>query len=323
MTKSAAYTPNPIFLDAFPDASGNTVNGRGETEYRRASPFFWHPPDKQQFGRLQRVVTDFHQRSPEIREAFNPNADRGVEPIPQAQTCAEQSPEAWTAAVKRFSLANEGDLVGIARMLPDYVYAGYTIAEPWVILVGVAMDYDSLDQAPPSFANPEAGVEVGRQYNRAARACRALRNFILSKGYFAKAYQGPYASALNMMPAAIEAGFGELGKHGSLINRHYGSMFRLSAVTTDMPLVADVRDEFCADEFCTKCQVCTRACPPDAISDTKQMVRGVEKWYVDFDKCIPYFNDTFGCAICIGVCPWSRPDIAPRLAEKMAKRRTV
>jgi Pyruvate/2-oxoacid:ferredoxin oxidoreductase delta subunit len=270
----AAYTPNPIFLDAFPDVSGNTVNGRGETEYRRASPFFWHPPGKQQFGRLQRAVTDFHQRSPEIREAFNPSADRGVEPIPQAQTCAEKSPQAWTAAVRKCSLAN-----------------------------------------------PEAGVEVGRQYNRAARACRALRNFILSQGYFAKAYQGPYASALNMMPAAIEAGFGELGKHGSLINRHYRSMFRLSAVTTDMPLVADVRDEFCADEFCTKCRVCTRACPPEAISDTKRWVRGVEKWSVDFDKCIPYFGETLGCGVCIARCPWSKPGTTPRFAEKLLRRR--
>ncbi len=28
------------------------------------------------------------------------------------------------------------------------------------------------------------------------------------------------------------------------------------------------------------------------------------KWYVDFDKCIPYFTKTHGCTICIEVCPW-------------------
>jgi epoxyqueuosine reductase QueG len=28
---------------------------------------------------------------------------------------------------------------------------------------------------------------------------------------------------------------------------------------------------------------------------------------VDFDKCIPYFVKTCGCAICIEVCPWSEP----------------
>lgn len=315
------YKPNPLFLDAFPDLSGNTVNGLGETEYRKTSPFFWHPSGKQQFGDLQRAVTEYHRRSPEIREVFNAHAGRGADPVPQAEQRTEKSPEECTAAVKAHCLAHEGDMVGITRMRPEHVYDGYNIDEPWVIIIGVTMEYDSLNQGPPSFENPESAVEVGRQYNRAARVCREVRNFILSQGYFAKAYQGPYASALSMMPAAIEAGFGELGKHGSLINREHGSMFRLSAVTTDMPLVADQRDEFCADEFCTQCQVCTRACPPDAISDTKQMVRGIEKWYVDFDKCIPYFGETLGCAICIAKCPWSKPGTAPRLAKKMLRRR--
>jgi epoxyqueuosine reductase len=91
-------------------------------------------------------------------------------------------------------------------------------------------------------------------------------------------------------------------------------------VVTDMPLSADKPDEFGADGFCTRCQVCINACPVDAITDNKQWVRGVEKWYVDFDKCITYFNETHGCGICIAVCPWSRPGAAPRLAEKMLRR---
>ncbi len=90
---------------------------------------------------------------------------------------------------------------------------------------------------------------------------------------------------------------------------------------TDLPLIADRPDEIAVDEFCTSCRVCTSACPPDAIFEEKQSVRGVTKWFVDFDKCIPYFNDTQGCGICIAVCPWSRPGTAPRLAEKMVAKR--
>lgn len=315
------YDPLPIFTEAFPACSGNDVNGLGEAEYRQASPFFWHPPNKQAFGKLQQTVSEYHQQSPEIREVFSPNVNRGVDPIAQAPVHVKRTAAEWTDEIKTVALENEGDLVGIAAMQPDYVYEGYAIDEPWVILVGVSMDHASLDLAPPSLEEPEAGVEVGRQYNRAARACRILRNHILSQGYFAKAWQGPYASALNMMPAAIEAGFGELGKHGSLINREFGSMFRLSAITTDMPLLPDAPADFCADDFCTQCQVCTRACPPDAITDAKQMVRGVEKWYVDFDKCIPYFGETLGCGICIAKCPWSKPGTAPRLAKKLLRRR--
>jgi ferredoxin len=72
-----------------------------------------------------------------------------------------------------------------------------------------------------------------------------------------------------------------------MISRQFGSGVRLAGVTTDMPLVATAPDRFGGDEFCKTCQVCTRACPPSAIADQKQMVRGVERWYVDFDKMHP------------------------------------
>jgi epoxyqueuosine reductase len=114
-----------------------------------------------------------------------------------------------------------------------------------------------------------------------------------------------------------------LGKHGSIINRQYGSSFRLAALTTDLPLEVDQPDVFGADDFCVNCQVCADACPPDAIFRAKQMVRGETKWFVDFDKCIPYFNETYGCGICIAVCPWSVPGRAPKLAAKWTERRAT
>ena len=87
--------------------------------------------------------------------------------------------------------------------------------------------------------------------------------------------------------------------------------------------MADRRDVFGVDDFCTHCQVCTRACPPDAIFEDKQWVRGTKKWYVNFDKRIPYFTETFACGICLAMCPWSLPDVAPRLAAKLKRRRTA
>lgn len=313
------------FQSKMPAISGNTVNGEGETEVRQASPFFWHKPDMHAFGELQHAVTEYQQRSEKIRGAFNPRADRGPKPIDQAElstTNATRSAEQWQSVIKEFALDNESDLVGIAPLDPLWVYEGYQINDPWIIVVGVSMDHEKLAQVPPTFENPTSAVEVGDKYNKAARACRKLTNYILSKGYSAKAYQGPYASALNMIPAALAAGFGELGKHGSIINRQFGSNFRLSAVSTDMPLVADKPDEFGADDFCINCQVCRKACPPDAIHDEKVLVRGVNKWYVDFDKCIPFFGEALGCAACIASCPWSTPERAPRLAEKWAIRKS-
>lgn len=320
--KKRSFAPMTRFTDLFPVVSGNAVNGLDEAESRRPSPFFWHPPERQTHAKLQKEVTDYHRRCAAIRKEFSPNpaGGRGPEVARQADLRVERPADEWTGIIKDFALANESDLVGITSVEPAYVYAGYEINQPWVITIGVAMDYGELSQAPPSFENPAAAVVVAKEYNRAARACRVLANFILSQGYFAKAYQGPYASALNMIPAAIASGFGELGKHGSIINRTYGSSFRLSAVTTDMPLAADRPDDFGADDYCMRCKACSNGCPPGAIADEKQLVRGEQKWYVDFDKCIPYFGEALGCAICIAICPWSRPGKAGNIIQHLAKR---
>ncbi len=321
MKKRQPHVPMARFVEAMPETSGNAVNGLGETEVRQASPFFWHPPKRQTHAALQKEVINYLQSCPEIAEVFSPKppGGRGPATVEQAAEVESGSAEEWSERVKGFALANEADLVGIARMDPAFVFDGYEITDPWVIVVGVGMDYEELAQTPATFENPVGAVVVGKEYNRASRACKKLANFILEAGYPAKAWPGPYASALNMIPAALAAGLGELGKHGSIINRTLGSRFRLSAVTTTMPLLADSSDEFGIDDYCTRCNACTRACPPDAIFEEKQMVRGVEKWYVDFDKCIPYFGETFGCGICIVHCPWSRPGIADNILRKLAK----
>jgi epoxyqueuosine reductase len=317
------WEPPAEILSHFPDVSGNTVNGLGESEQRPPSPFFWHEASLQTHGDLQRYVVSHFYDAPGVAEAFSRDPvtlellPRGPDPIPVAAERVERSPTEWTEAVKAFALANEADLVGIARLDPLWVYEGFAIAEEWLIVLGFAHDYDEISQAP---AVP-GGREVGRQYTRAARSANTLRNFIREQGWPAESFPGPRADALLMIPAAIAAGLGELGKHGSIINRTHGASFRLSAISTDLPLLTDEPDVFGADDFCQNCKICTDACPPDAIAEEKQLVRGEEKWFVDFDRCIPYFAETTGCAICIARCPWSRPGIADNLLVKMARRR--
>ncbi len=301
--------------------SGNTVNGLGEENLRRPSPFFWHPADRHEFGELQYEVIAIQRRSPEIIEYYSHDAPRGPKEVEKAPAKVEKYAEDLTLAMKDFALAHEADLVGVTPMDPMYIYEGYELDHPWLIVFGVAMDHDELNNLPPTLDDPRNAVEVARQYNRAARVCREVTNFILAQGYDATAWAGPFASALSMMPGAIAAGLGTLGKHGSLINDVYGSAFRLSAVTTDMPLIADAPKDIGAEDFCANCQVCVKACPPGAIFPEKQTVRGERKWFVDFDKCIPYFGEALGCAICITKCPWSTPGRAPKLMDKMLSRR--
>lgn len=300
-------------------ASGNPINGLGESAQRRPSPFFWHPPTQHPFGDLQLAARSRMSRCPGYEAAFS-KARNHPELVPIAAMREEGTPEEFTAAVKEFALSHEADDIGITPMDPLYVFEGYAIEEPTIIMLAVGHNYERLQQVPSDDTNGEGIADVGDQYARGTRSSFALANWIRSQGYMAKAFPGPMADALLLIPPAVASGLGELGKHGSMISRKFGAGVRLAGVTTDMPLVMTSPDQFGADEFCKNCQVCTRACPPGAISEQKQMVRGVERWYVDFDKCIPAFTDLAGCAICIAECPWTRPTARPKLLATMARR---
>jgi len=312
------YTPNPEVLSLL-TVSGNPINGLGETEVRRPSPHFWHPPDLHPWGNLQIVARANSRKCPGSVEAFAA-AYRYPELIPVASRRNDASADERSAEAIRFALAHEADDVGIAAMDALYVFEGYCIDEPFVIVLAFAHNYERLKQVPSDETNGAGVCDVGDQYARGTRSSYALANWIRAQGYNAHPYPGPSADALLLIPPAIASGLGELGKHGSIISRHFGAGVRLAAVTTDMPLVPTGPDRFGADEFCKTCQICTRECPPGAIVEQKQMVRGIERWYVDFDKCIPYFAEAASCGICIAVCPWTLPQVRPKLLTTMARR---
>ena len=328
------WAPSPEYAALLPEISGCTFNGFGEIEPRRPRQIFWlKNPGDHPFARLLDAVKQRFSSVEAYREVYA-NADRGPHKLPDpAAERTEDSAEKWTHRVKAFALnkpgarpadypglGSEAELVGVANIDPTWVYEGFESTLPHLVVIGNAMDHARLSRVPSSAEDPEGQLEVCDQYNRGARVANWLAHWIRSQGYQAKPHAGPWVGSLNLLPAAIACGFGELGKHGSLINREYGSSFRIAAVETDISLLADAPDRFGADDFCLNCQVCTNACPPQAISNDKQLVRGTVKWAVNFDRCIPYFNETFGCGICLAVCPWSTPGRAPKLAQRFSRR---
>ena len=312
------FIPNSEMVVRLPTVTGNTINGLGETEQRRPKLVFWAPnPDDIAFGEVQKW---FYMCQPDSPEMATERAKRQVvldAALPDLNPLAlEQSPSAWTSSLDQFVDAGDCEMVGATEMKQEWVFEGQETTFKTVIMVGVHHDYEELKHAPEF----RAGIEVVRQYGRAAAATKKITAWLMDQGWDAEAVTGPMAGKLVMIPPALECGFGELGKHGSLINPEFGSSFRLSAVLTNAPFASTKKRDFGIDEFCSKCRICEDACPPIAIEPDKKTVRGDERWYVDFDKCIPYFAENSGCAICIVECPWSRPGVGIDLAQKLARR---
>lgn len=315
--------PPPVYEFQYrdPPRSGNTINGLGDTTPRRATPVFhstgrgggrqplaWEALDN--FFNLVaspacmwQVIRTLWQR----RGYAGPTAERRI---------AVDEPGAMATQIKTKAVELGAGLAGISEIDDDALYEGYP-APPfrYAISLGISMNREEMLHVP----QPRAAVEVMRTYRRAGRIAIDLAAYIRSLGWPAQAYAD--GEDVLQIPLALKAGLGQLGKHGSMISVDFGSNFRLAAVMTDIPLVVDSPIDIAVDDLCLTCQRCTKDCPADAILDEKQMVRGIEKWYVDFDKCIPYFSKTEGCGICIEVCPWSEPGRGPRLLQKLLARR--
>jgi epoxyqueuosine reductase len=311
------WQPDPDQMALMPAISGNAINGLGETTPRPARPVYWATdPATIAHGEVQLW---FYQRNdhPELgQERARRMAAQQVPLANLADTPETRNPQEWRALLEAEAMRLGADAFGVARIDPAWAYEGRDL--PWrtVIVTAIAMDPGEMAHAP----DLAAGAEVMRQYTRGVTTARSLASWLRSRGHDAKPEAGPMTGDLALIPAALAAGLGELGKHGSIINRELGACFRLAAVLTNLDIATDAADAFGADGFCTHCRICADACPPDAILPEKATVRGVEKWYVDFDRCLPFFNETAGCGICIAVCPFSRPGVGENLVAKLARR---
>lgn len=189
------------------------------------------------------------------------------------------------------------DVVGIADIDHNLLFtqAG-DLRHTKAIVYGIGMSFDTMADIGPTSQD-----EVHRVYHALDELGVRLAHRMAAMGY--NASMQPNEGDIPLVAFAQMAGLGELGKHGSLISPELGASFRLGAVTTDMPLVADGPKDFGFDEICAKCGVCERFCPGDAIKPEKNTINGVTRWHVDTSACEPYFHKLYGCKICLMVCP--------------------
>jgi epoxyqueuosine reductase len=333
------YRPSTLFTWLRPDVSGNDLNGLGETEPRRYIPLHMH--DREHKHPWTSVQEWFY-----LREARDPVGLRDIIAMSilrkkrrqsestEGSRPVDRSAEEWTRLARDYALTQTPiQVFGVTALTEDLIFDVKADAPElngkWIIVMAKQMDYDKLSAAAQderesaSFFGSKFTKTVRtvyRTYRETFESAYKLAGWIRSQGFNATPHGGTTPGVVSYIPAAIRAGLGELGKHGSLINPEIGAGIRLSAVITDMPLVPGNPQRYGIDEFCQSCQLCQRRCPANAISNEKQMVRGVSRWYVDFDKCIPVFAERRACGICLAVCPWAKPGVPLNLAKKMLKR---
>ena len=182
------------------------------------------------------------------------------------------------------------------------------ISHRYAISMAFSQDLDLMRTGGTPFSE----VEIGRVYAFSALVAVQVAAYIRALGWPARAHHMRNYGVL-VVPVAVDAGLGELGRCGYLMHPQLGANLRLVCVTTDLPLALDPPVNLGVQDFCAKCLKCATACPSRAIPEgDKVVVRGVRKWQIDPVKCLLYWGHLgSACSICQTVCPWSKPPTLP------------
>lgn len=217
---------------------------------------------------------------------------------PQRVEAAERGQ--MTLRIKDKARELGADLVGVCRLTPSMIDLGAELPHEYAIAACVYEDYEKVLEGP--FAVEEEAMRV---YAAVSDIANRLAAHIRDLGYPALAHHNGGCS-VQAIPIFYRVGFGELGRHGSLINETYGANFRPGIVTTDLPLEEDRPREFGVQDFCAHCNACMLNCPGDAIPKDHVITDGIKRWLIDLEKCYPYSRlRAEYCHLCVDVCPFN------------------
>jgi reductive dehalogenase len=233
------------------------------------------------------------------------------------------SPEEATERVKGYARYLGADLVGITEINPLWLYShrGEIFHENWedwgkeielrhtyAVVFAEEMSFEMVGSAPHTPTTIESMIN----YARGAVIADQLAAFMANLGYAATANFLRHYDAL-LVPLAVDAGLGECGRLGYVMTKEFGPRVRLSAVTTDLPLVPDKPIDIGAEDFCKICKKCAVCCPSKSIPmDDQQEINGTLRWKLNDETCFDYWgNIGTDCNICMRVCPWSHARTLP------------
>jgi len=269
-------------------------------------PFAWDDWYAAVGGRSIRIdAVDEYLRL--IRQEQQPRFTGDV--APQRRQFA--SPEAASAHLKDKARELGADTVGICEIEPSDIYQGRTVDHSHAIAVGQRMRWREFQVVP----SRESAIECLRVYFTLGETVIQLAAYVRSLGYPCTVEHPIGDSDLLHVPIGLKAGFGELGRHGSIIHPTLGPLFRMGSVALTLDLAIDHPIDAGIAKFCDTCRACRKYCPAHAIPDQRTPAAGKDhlgndRYVVDTGRCFPYFAKHYYCSICLPVCVYNHREWA-------------
>ncbi len=242
-----------------------------------------------------------------IREEQEPRFDGPI----ASERVVFESPEDAARQLKASALAFGADIVGICAIEPSDVYRGRSVTERFAIAVGQRMRWREF-QVVPSQAS---AIECLRVYYSLGEAVIRLADYVRSLGYSCEVEHPIGDSNLMHIPIGLKAGFGELGRHGSIIHPRLGPLFRMGSVATSIELAVDHPIDAGIAKFCDTCRACRntarrRRFPTSEAPRPERIISATTAMSWIPGAAFPYFAKHWYCSICLPVCVYNHKEWA-------------
>lgn len=214
---------------------------------------------------------------------------------------SEAGPEFLSALEDMARAAGAAD-IRYVRVPRSAIFQEKGIPHEYAVVITVEMDQAKISTAP-SFV---AMREVAKGYGNLARIGNRLARHMRQNGF--AAYPGTALGGLTDYTHLAEvAGLGAIGYHGLLITPQEGARLRINTIytnITNLPIEAE-NEHLWVRDFCAMCKKCIRACPVQAIFEQPRPRGDGGMQCIDHASCRDYFNQNYGCAVCLAQCPFS------------------
>jgi len=268
----------------------------------------------------EKVVAKFLSMYPNFADEMQKILDRIGEGLRYAIDSRKLEPQGKKVDVdakfwddlKDYARSLGAGLIGFAPVKEEYIFKGYRLHYDNGVVLGMEMDFDSIEEAPGG----RAGLEAMRVYAELGTTTNKVADYLREKGYRAQACH-PLGGQILYPAMAVSANLGEIGRQGLLISPEFGPRQRLSMIATEAtPMPRVEHADFGIKEHCKKCAACMKACPGEAILAEPVMNENGTVTRIDYSKCLPQFYSYGGCSMCIKVCPFNRVEYEKLMAMK-------
>lgn len=196
------------------------------------------------------------------------------------------------------------DNIGYVKLSNEDVFKHLAIPYKYAIIFTAKQDKNEILTSP----SIRSQVEVGRIYGKTGNAANKLSEYLTKQGFGAMPSHS-LGGVIDYTKLGKRAGFGEIGRHGLLIEPKSGPNHRLGAVFTNInnldKFFMNDQDYSWIKEFCNKCGKCIKQCPAKAIKEDTTKNENGYITAIEYKKCEIVFASEFGCNICVAICPFT------------------